>query len=902
MNSLYITASKKLIVLAALSAVGFLSGCLGGPSLFKQDGEPAIPTIKLSSSEDDDGVFSAELDASLGITQVMSAADGSDISGSSVSFPAGSLAFSTTVSMQSGTSMTSTSVAAALGVASLSAASSSVVVAASTATDASSPFTVQIGLSGTSLRFALNDPYAKLTILYKVMHVNDGNKLVLGMIPRADLTIADGKVSFQTLHFGQFQAVYTDEAVTTAKAVETTVPILTKAAEKKLDPIVWTNVVASFSAARVWSVSGNLSGVSTLRSCFGIIDRDKAFPWDRYDALTTFINHSFTAANEMEGDYYAAFECTDDVGRVAFSTWSSMVKITKVTNASSFSLTSVTPASGTLDFEVTSPIVFGFNDVLNTTTGPAGIQLFRFDNQHEIDDVARNYTAGQTAVSMTTANGAPFSLYTQYTVRVTNALTSTSGVALSNHQNINFRTRDGAWDTTQHAFVSTAAGLSPNYKVATSQTGATVVFWAIGNQANIAMRSSANGTWVVTTDPGNSTISPWSYVYINHSGRAVVAWTTTSGGSNPNELRVCTSDIGSTNFSCQSFDGGYVSTDPFAGASEHDTAFIAWFESGTPSFKSMRLHLAAVNPLITPAPIGGNSPVYASIATNDAGQAAVLWALGGSQFASLFDPDNNTWGSVETLGSDSSSMGTAAVDEDGNAYFAWGSPDSVRFRRVYRGSGVWDPVIMNPSYQIGAPGNGIVANIAAKFDKMGNLHLAWGRDMGGPCGVEVTRLNNGAALATMAVEQRTLGTTQPNKVELATNALGNRVGVVWSNYPGGPTHYAMASIKHNGVWTDLGASIATASLPDIQLRMDHEGNATFMYSQYDGVASVDKVYAVRSRADQSDWSAPQSVYEALPLVTAWPPVFSMDELGRISALWGTVLSGTTYYLKSTNFK
>lgn len=189
-----------------------------------------------------DGVTSAKVAADSKTEQTIAAGEGSDLAGTSVTFPVGSLAVGTEVSIQPGVSVATAPNLSELGVKSkVNGTGPSVSVAAKDAQDTLVPMTISIPLpSGSALQ--LEDSYELLVVIYMIKS-NVDQTVKVGIIPRKDLTVAETKVNLTSTFFGLYQAVYLSipvkEAVVTNLDSSRT-NILTKKAAQELPAIAIT--------------------------------------------------------------------------------------------------------------------------------------------------------------------------------------------------------------------------------------------------------------------------------------------------------------------------------------------------------------------------------------------------------------------------------------------------------------------------------------------------------------------------------------------------------------------------------------------------------------------------------------------------------------------------------------
>lgn len=169
-----------------------------------------------------DGVVTGTLSASATNAQLLEG-----VAGSTVVFPPGSLSIDTTLTVEEGEALAASASELGLDSSGITAASPSVIVASSQSVDPLTPFTISLPLSGAALALLQDDPYAKLVILHKRTEYS-ANQVVVGIMLRDAISIADGTVSFKTNHFGIFQAAYTSTVISEDKSAVTTNPILNK--------------------------------------------------------------------------------------------------------------------------------------------------------------------------------------------------------------------------------------------------------------------------------------------------------------------------------------------------------------------------------------------------------------------------------------------------------------------------------------------------------------------------------------------------------------------------------------------------------------------------------------------------------------------------------------------------
>lgn len=184
------------------------------------------------------GATTAAISASSLSTQLVSASSSSAVAGTSLSFPPGSLAISTSITIEEGASVATPTLAAELNLGTdVTKSGMAVTVNPGTATDTRIPFQLSIPLP---ISLALADDWSNLIVFYKVTIVNEG-KNVIGIIPRSEIEIKNGTAQISTSHFGSFQTAITKDTVTEKKEAETKSVILTKQNSAALAPLSVTS-------------------------------------------------------------------------------------------------------------------------------------------------------------------------------------------------------------------------------------------------------------------------------------------------------------------------------------------------------------------------------------------------------------------------------------------------------------------------------------------------------------------------------------------------------------------------------------------------------------------------------------------------------------------------------------
>lgn len=313
-------------VVAALLA----SACIKGPGLFKQQGSQDDVTLAMLATESGDGVVTAAYNPNMFVAQTLKAAASSELAGSSVTFPPGSLAFSTNISLEPGSSFVGATTASELGLSNVQASSSAIAITSSTSADATSPFTVNLSMSGLGLR--LTDTTTKIAIFYYIDRVADGKKF-LGVIPPADVTRSGDTLSFRTKYFGIYQAATITEDVKEVKEVVATQTVTTKAQEKQLAVVTWKIGKPSFdSALNEVSTPFDVQGLGELQKCsMAVFDNPRNAPIfmessSDKDDLRERVAH-YTPRRAGTYSLYFVLECVDITGRFSRSAMSEGVQV-----------------------------------------------------------------------------------------------------------------------------------------------------------------------------------------------------------------------------------------------------------------------------------------------------------------------------------------------------------------------------------------------------------------------------------------------------------------------------------------------------------------------------------------------------------------------------------------------
>lgn len=198
-------ASVVIILIICLGSgcglVRRIKGDSFGPRADRQGAESPEEDLLTTIKSEDGLAVSATVSASSTKAQKINASERSNLSGSSVIFPPGSLAVDTTVTMEDGVDLAADGVLAELGVKDATSVSEALVATSSPEIDPVQPFTVFI--ASTSGATLLQD-ISQLFVVYKVKRVGE-DKIFAGIIPTSKISVSTAGVRFSVNHFGSFQ-------------------------------------------------------------------------------------------------------------------------------------------------------------------------------------------------------------------------------------------------------------------------------------------------------------------------------------------------------------------------------------------------------------------------------------------------------------------------------------------------------------------------------------------------------------------------------------------------------------------------------------------------------------------------------------------------------------------------
>jgi hypothetical protein len=198
---------RNLISFAVV--IWIATGCLEQkPGTARLKDSPSTRVVAATISEDGQEV-TGSLSASSGEIQILSAPEGSAISGVQSSFPPGAVSIDTEISLSPGPDIVASEDVSALGIGSdnkVESVGSSVSIESTVPFNTGVPFSVAIAVEGSSL--SLQDGLLNFAVIFKAKDV-DNNSLLFGVIPASEIRFVDGKAAFSTRYFGTYQLVKT---------------------------------------------------------------------------------------------------------------------------------------------------------------------------------------------------------------------------------------------------------------------------------------------------------------------------------------------------------------------------------------------------------------------------------------------------------------------------------------------------------------------------------------------------------------------------------------------------------------------------------------------------------------------------------------------------------------------
>lgn len=261
------TCQTVMRPITAATLLALLTGCFGGPGFLKQNEPFSVQQAAVNITAVGDRT-SGMVNANSTVTQTLSAASSSSISGVQLAIPPGTLSFDANISLEESDSLANTVVSNNIGVTLSAAAGSAVSISADVngGKELVNPMTLAIPLL-TSLRLA--DESQILVIVYRT---RKGDEVLEGVIPNSALSVVNGQVKFSIYRFGAYQPVYIPVAEK-EKAVAVVekpavAPILTKTEMKELPPAQISPLKLEYTSDRKINVSADFNNTSLIKECF----------------------------------------------------------------------------------------------------------------------------------------------------------------------------------------------------------------------------------------------------------------------------------------------------------------------------------------------------------------------------------------------------------------------------------------------------------------------------------------------------------------------------------------------------------------------------------------------------------------------------------------------------------
>src|SRR5690606_7903324 len=113
-----------------------------------------------------------------------------------------------------------------------------VAVTSTSKVDPAQPFTIALAIP-ISTELHLAESIENLVVIFKTKSA-ENSQLKIGVMPRADFQVEDGKIKVEAKFFGVYQAAYSSKPIEAAKVVETKIPFVTKSSAESLTPLAWT--------------------------------------------------------------------------------------------------------------------------------------------------------------------------------------------------------------------------------------------------------------------------------------------------------------------------------------------------------------------------------------------------------------------------------------------------------------------------------------------------------------------------------------------------------------------------------------------------------------------------------------------------------------------------------------
>ena len=317
---------------ACVALLGVLTGCVkakeseGTGSDYEKTrvGASASNEAKVLSEADGE-IVAAITDNSR--TTTLRGSDLGGASGSSVSFPPGSLSIGEEIKVGEGAPIASDLSSTDLGLQNngIKPRGKALSVSSSSGGSLVSPMSLSLPLA-TSLM--LNGSRSELlVVLFKV--ILEDKSVKIGLLPRGELLLSGNTVTFSSKHFGVFQIAYTTQLVSVKKEAPSTTPILTAKEQRALPEILWKAQTPVTAPGGKIAFAAAIIGISGVNKCGLIVDENKTEPWDSYSEIDvqgttlTVPTKEFTRTNQAAHTVHGQFKCRAADGRESTSPWMS---------------------------------------------------------------------------------------------------------------------------------------------------------------------------------------------------------------------------------------------------------------------------------------------------------------------------------------------------------------------------------------------------------------------------------------------------------------------------------------------------------------------------------------------------------------------------------------------------
>ena len=903
-----------------------LTGCVKSSGFMKSKGGAIganADGIRAQVQADKGGVLTAVISANTSLAQTVNASTSdSSISRASVTFPPGSLAISTSVTIEQGAALAAPAFASELGLDSansVSSAGTAIVISAAQNVNAVTPFTIAVPL-GDGAGLADTDPNL-LVVIYRCWHA-DTNTVVMGVIPHSELTIKANTLEFSTKFFGQYQAAYTTQPVTTRVKATSTVQPLTKVAEKALTPITWQSISAGFDpASRMIKASAVVSGFSTVSACGLVLSQNKLPPFGFNASLGAATSGSVAIGSLAAGTYYAQISCNEASGRSSASSWSDAITITITAPvvpvatpapiatpstprpvAAAPQLQSVNPADGASAVALDIPVSALFDSPLVAQSSSALASLFKL-SVNNVDDLTLPVPAGSIAFSGTmtqpNANTLAFMPATNYpllsrmTAQLSSGVVGTNGMSSTTSKQWSFMTRDGAWTTTPDARTALTPATAPTAVVTAVGTNGDILALRIESTALYAHYLPAGGTtWQITTlDSGNSYSG--GQVAVDDEGNAYALWLQSNYTA---ILRVFNkrSASWSAAFTIET-NSGMAPSPQIAVFGGNQLRLVSYSNSsGTSGALKTKTYSDVGGMQATTTISGGSSissPSSLSMSVNNFGDYIIAWIDSSSitasyQLAHGTDNSGTTPVTIATSPDQFSSL-QSGIDDAGHAMLMYNAKSSPSLYNKLianvRQNATWTPQTLTSLAFSGTTISSPVLSVSSG----GNARVAWFDNVHG---VQTSAATSGTWQATPDVinaSTTAFDTSTPSHLLLATNGKGD-AALAWGAPSSAAYFGCNLSIGHS---TPVYNSVLSGTtLSNLSLTLDQSGNATMLglfntntpYSVYTtriprGLTNWSPMSAINSTSDTAFKLSPPSS----PTTVINAPATSVDRAGRV---------------------